>query len=987
MSKTSYTCTGCIPIDKSIVDTYVALLSADKSVEEAEEARVEAEAGRVEAETARVSAEASRVIAEDAREATSSADHAVAVSDHTTAVADHATAEGDHTTATTDHTASVEATEAAGVATARANAAAAAAEHMVDIKTGPQGPQGNTGSSVDYPYELVNNVTTDDATKGLSAAQGVVLDGKISQLGQEIGTQIEEISEQIYEIDEEITPIQLVNYFGGVMRKTNLLLEASASEVLKVYYVPVLRGKTYRVTGNNITLTSPNFSLIGFSGTIPATGVSYIDILSYDDNTGAKYYTIDYIAPNNGYLLLGYQDASEVSTRLSCAEITYNKTPKIGDLSNLTTLNKDNLVNAINDVNAKTITSKGVFIPIKLENYIRGIIRVSSLKIEASTDQRLHVYYFPVAKGNKYVINRRNCTHISSDWAIVGFTTEIPASGGGFSLVYSTAETGALTETITYTAPENGYLLLDYEDATEVYKRVSVIEDDFSVKNAVDALIAGESSKAQDAKTVLITPTDSFNIGLTRLKSKTGFLTPLVITGDGSNYNECIAEYQNIQDGRKTSQLIKVANYDLDPHIGDFSVLGQTYFRMLIGIDSEGWCYCAQRKYANLSSSDPNVNIYRTKDFSTFEIFKANSCGVQVTELENGELCVITIEEDDNYLKCFTYVTSGNKTIFNKKFSFTQISQYVPAYPWSWGVSTRGRVVVIGEYGQHGQCGVVWYSRNYGQNFYKIFDLREKAPDVPHAHVHGVCYDPYFDRVYIINGDGKPSTTPELEGKNPRIWWWDYNGELLSDDLKNTISWKYISVGEDESLGAGMQFVNGYALKDCVLLFSDGANNGIFRINRTTKEDTPTIDFAHHLGIEQQYTKFCGGNMFKKDENAPLFICGIREFSKDTEQSGQSAPNTYRTVISRIFTTYDGYHFNEVWLDNTYGEYLVHFVDGTSETHNIAKCGRDMCVYQLPNGHILMKYIGREFQYVYRNDVSTSGYVPFCNEVVEFVMK
>lgn len=51
---------------------------------------------------------------------------------------------------------------------------------------GEKGDQGNTGSSVDYPFELVNNVTTDDATKALSAAQGVVLDGKISQLGQEM---------------------------------------------------------------------------------------------------------------------------------------------------------------------------------------------------------------------------------------------------------------------------------------------------------------------------------------------------------------------------------------------------------------------------------------------------------------------------------------------------------------------------------------------------------------------------------------------------------------------------------------------------------------------------------------------------------------------------------------------------------------------------------------------------------------------------------
>ena len=51
---------------------------------------------------------------------------------------------------------------------------------------GEKGEQGNTGSSVDYPFELVNNLTSDDATKALCAAEGVVLDGKISQLGQEV---------------------------------------------------------------------------------------------------------------------------------------------------------------------------------------------------------------------------------------------------------------------------------------------------------------------------------------------------------------------------------------------------------------------------------------------------------------------------------------------------------------------------------------------------------------------------------------------------------------------------------------------------------------------------------------------------------------------------------------------------------------------------------------------------------------------------------
>ena len=48
--------------------------------------------------------------------------------------------------------------------------------------SGLKGAQGDTGSSVDYPFTIVNNLTTDDATQALSAAQGVVLDGKVSQL-------------------------------------------------------------------------------------------------------------------------------------------------------------------------------------------------------------------------------------------------------------------------------------------------------------------------------------------------------------------------------------------------------------------------------------------------------------------------------------------------------------------------------------------------------------------------------------------------------------------------------------------------------------------------------------------------------------------------------------------------------------------------------------------------------------------------------------
>lgn len=48
--------------------------------------------------------------------------------------------------------------------------------------TGLKGAQGDTGSSVDYPFTIVNNLTTNDATQALSAAMGVQLESEVSQL-------------------------------------------------------------------------------------------------------------------------------------------------------------------------------------------------------------------------------------------------------------------------------------------------------------------------------------------------------------------------------------------------------------------------------------------------------------------------------------------------------------------------------------------------------------------------------------------------------------------------------------------------------------------------------------------------------------------------------------------------------------------------------------------------------------------------------------
>lgn len=111
MARVEHTCTGCVPIDASIIDVYVTLVETNKSVTNAEAGRTEAEAARVVAETQRT---------------------ATFATDHSRAVADHTIAQSDHATAGEDHTSTVAATNAANAAAAVANAKAELVQARLD---------------------------------------------------------------------------------------------------------------------------------------------------------------------------------------------------------------------------------------------------------------------------------------------------------------------------------------------------------------------------------------------------------------------------------------------------------------------------------------------------------------------------------------------------------------------------------------------------------------------------------------------------------------------------------------------------------------------------------------------------------------------------------------------------------------------------------------------------------------------------------------
>jgi len=150
--------------------------------------------------------------------------------------------------------------------------------------TGLKGAQGDTGSSVDYPFTIVNNLTTNDATQALSAAQGVVLEGEISQL-------------------EAIV--------DGLPAHTENILNVTGSIGSSIFFVsnPLLEGDSFTLYLN---LVNANWTRFAFSkvntGSDMATLNNNGDLYFLRQTNNTNGYTTTDVAPNpTTYPYLAYQ--------------------------------------------------------------------------------------------------------------------------------------------------------------------------------------------------------------------------------------------------------------------------------------------------------------------------------------------------------------------------------------------------------------------------------------------------------------------------------------------------------------------------------------------------------------------------------------------------------------------------------------------------------------------------------------------------------
>lgn len=224
----------------------------------------------------------------------------------------------------------------------------------------------------------------------------------------------------------------------------------------------------------------------------------------------------------------------------------------------------------------------------------------------------------------------------------------------------------------------------------------------------------------------------------------------------------------------------------------------------------------------------------------------------------------------------------------------------------SWSQSTHGPIVLVNEYGP--KMGEPWggnevadgenarytyMSTDYGKTWRTVFDLNEYVvtktgrPTASRQHLHGVAWDPWWDRIWITYGDN-------LAGAGS-------NGVAYSDDLGTTWQTAYFYSGSDSPF----QLVGIVPMPKCVLFGCDNQpQTAIHRIDRAAGKST----------VDGRYTitapwTFDGGGKHLLQAHTRI------------NRVGNDAPALFAygsegiPAKSVAVATLDGFTFVEIWRD------------------------------------------------------------------------
>lgn len=213
----------------------------------------------------------------------------------------------------------------------------------------------------------------------------------------------------------------------------------------------------------------------------------------------------------------------------------------------------------------------------------------------------------------------------------------------------------------------------------------------------------------------------------------------------------------------------------------------------------------------------------------------------------------------------------------------------------AWGVDCVDNVVLTSGYkvASEGRgTGRVNYSNDNGKSYQVILDI-ETSDFIDNArrgsmHIHSVKYDPYWDGVWVVMGDGafqNPNTTV-----TSNIWF------IENPATPEQTMVSFNSRGQD---WMNEQHVSVFPMQDCILFGSDANPTGLYRMART-KNPEVLRDVVKQISTALSHYG-CGGYQHKPYLPASIY------FGKASEYVGN--------LNDVVILTYDGVNFVEIYKE------------------------------------------------------------------------
>lgn len=345
--------------------------------------------------------------------------------------------------------------------------------------------------------------------------------------------------------------------------------------------------------------------------------------------------------------------------------------------------------------------------------------------------------------------------------------------------------------------------------------------------------------------------------------------------------------------------------------------------------------------YVYAMTSEPNT-VYRMPYSELLEVNEQNT-EIEAFAVDCGEDMILEAvfeTNDGNFIaQCYNgnssspdynvrslyKITIGTGTQTSASFLFKCVAPVsnVVGVREHWGYKQYGNLILVAPYGA-GRTGQVWMSEDFGDSFVCIFNIADDTtyvatkPDgeggygaygihplpadiIPpqgddfwdnvssigngSRHVHSLCFDEEFDRIWLVTGDDKHLVTG--------IYWSDDYGRTWH---RKGLLWNY----PDIDTGGTTQMLQVVSMKSCVLFGTDGWGNGLFRYNRGRKDEEPVIEFVFGWGPDHDGLKGIANHNIVTPEGVMLMVF---------------APNTPDALPRGGIVASDGYHFRRIFID------------------------------------------------------------------------